>query len=137
MKADWNLHDGWQSLQEQVEEGQLFAALTNAAISDVDAVDIAVSVLMKTGMFEHAYEEWHARADGSKRWSDVKVLWAEKVQLKKITTNRAGNFGFGMNAKDSAANVQQDNTFNDSVHKFSTAHNSTKAVIAGLTRTNQ
>ena len=45
MKADWNLHDGWQALQEQVEEGQLFAALTNAAISDVDAVDIAVSVL--------------------------------------------------------------------------------------------
>ena len=45
MKADWNLHDGWQSLQEQVEEGQLFAALTNASISDVDAIDIAVSVL--------------------------------------------------------------------------------------------
>ena len=47
-----------------MEEGQLFAALTNAAISDVDEVDITVSVLMKTGMFEHAYEEWHARADG-------------------------------------------------------------------------
>ena len=57
MKADWNLHDRWQSLQEQVEEGQLFAALANAAISDVDAVDIAVSVLMKTCMFEHAYKE--------------------------------------------------------------------------------
>ena len=40
-----------------MEEGQLFDALTNAAISDVDAVYIAVSVLMKTGMFEHAYEE--------------------------------------------------------------------------------
>ena len=79
MKADWNLHDGWQALQEQVEEGQLFAALTNAAISDVDAVDIAVSVLMKTGMFEHAYEEWHARANRSKRWNDVKTFWAEKI----------------------------------------------------------
>ena len=84
-----------------MEEGQLFAALTNAAISDVDAVDIAVSVLMKTGMFVHAYQEWHTRADGSKRWSDVKVFWAEKMRLKKITTNRAGNFGFGMNATDS------------------------------------
>jgi len=40
-----------------VEEGQLVAALTNAAISDVNAVDIAVSVIMKTGMFEHAYKE--------------------------------------------------------------------------------
>ena len=49
MKDDWNLHNGWQSFQEQVE--------TNAAISDVDAVDIAVSILMKTGMFEHVYEE--------------------------------------------------------------------------------
>ena len=87
-----------------MEEGQLFAALTNAAISDVGAV--AVSVLMKTGMFEHAYEEWHARADGSKRWNDVKTFWAEKIQLKRITTNRAGNFGFGMNATESAANVQ-------------------------------
>ena len=137
MKADWNLHDGWQALQEQVEEGQLFAALTNAAISDVDAVDIAISVLMKTGMFEHAYEEWHARADGSKRWNDMKTFWAEKIRLKRITTNRAGNFGFGMNATEAAANVQQDNTFNDSVHKFSAAHNSTQAVIAGLTHTNQ
>ena len=58
MKFDWNLQDGWQALQEQIEEGQLFAALTNAAIPDVDAVDIAVTVLMKTGMFEQAvYEE--------------------------------------------------------------------------------
>ena len=86
MKADWNLHDGWQSLQEQVEEGQLFAALTNAAISDVDAVDIAVSVLMKTVMFEHVYEEWHTRADGSKRWSEINFFLAEKVRLEKIAT---------------------------------------------------
>ena len=57
MKADWNLQDGWQALQERIEEGQLFAALANAAILDVDEVDIAVTVLMKTGMFEHAYEE--------------------------------------------------------------------------------
>ena len=42
-----------------------------------------------------------------------------------------------MNATESAANVQQDNNFNDSVHKFSAAHNSTQAVIAGLTHTNQ
>ena len=82
-----NLQDGWQSLQEQIEEGQLLAALANAAIPDVDAVDIAVTVLMKTGMFEHVYEEWYTRANGTRRWSNVKVCWAEKVQLKKITTN--------------------------------------------------
>ena len=59
-----------------MEEGQLFSVLTNAAISDIDAVDIAVSVLMimKTGMFEHAYEEWHARADGSKRWLIIDLI---------------------------------------------------------------
>ena len=94
MKADWNLQDGWHSLQEQIEEGQLFAALANATIPHVDTVGIAVTAVtvMKTGMSLHAYQEWHAR------WSNVKVFWVEKVWLKKITTNRAGSFGFGMNA---------------------------------------
>jgi len=93
MKVSWNLQDGWQALPEQIEEGQLFAALTNVAIPGVDAVDMAVTVLMNTGMSEHAYEEWHARANGTKRWSYVKVFWTKKVQLKRITTKQAGNLG--------------------------------------------
>ena len=50
MKTDWNLQDGCQALQKQIQEVQLFEALTNAAIVDVDAIDIAVTVLMNMFM---------------------------------------------------------------------------------------
>jgi len=67
----------------------------------------------------------------------VKTFWAEKAWLKKITTNRAGNFSFGTKKQELAANMQHDQQFNNSVHKFSTTHNNTQAVIVGLTHTNQ
>lgn len=74
MKAPWAVQDGWTALQTQLEEGQLYAALTNAPISDVDMVDMCISVLMDTQQFEHAYEEWHARPDGTKTWADAKTF---------------------------------------------------------------
>ena len=66
MKKTWQLHDGWLQLQQQIEEGQVFAAVIGQPIPDTDAVDMAITVLMKTGLFPAAYEEWHARPDGTK-----------------------------------------------------------------------
>ena len=40
MKAVWSAQDRWQALQMQLKERQLYAALTNALISNVDLVDM-------------------------------------------------------------------------------------------------
>ena len=142
MRATWQLADGFNKLQKQIEEGMLYALVTNAPIPQADVIDIAITVMMQTGLFEPAYEQWHARPAGTKTWQDFKTFWAEKVRLKKLTSQPAGGWGFGMNATEQQQqgmyNTQEDDrAFAESVNDFSRAHDNTQATIANLAYTNQ
>ena len=54
MKRDWTLQDGWDNLHRQIEEDQLYASakFAQSGMTEQDIVDIALIVIMKTGLFE-------------------------------------------------------------------------------------
>ena len=99
MKKAWSLQDGYEKLQLQIEDGNIYAMLAGQPISDSEVVDISISVIGQTVIFGDQYEQWHERADDSKTWNDFKTFWRAKIKLKKNTTMNAGQFGFGGNAQ--------------------------------------
>ena len=71
MKAAWTLQDGWERLEQQIEDGQLFALFADHAIQDHELVDMAIGVIGQTGLFSNQYIQWHERAATQKtsdRW---------------------------------------------------------------------
>ena len=59
MKTAWSLQDGYEKLQLQIEDGNIYAMSAGQPISDSEVVDIAISVIGQTGMFGDQYEQWH------------------------------------------------------------------------------
>ena len=51
MKKAWNIQDGWHTLENQIEEGLLYASFGQAPISDNDVCDIAIHLILDTGLF--------------------------------------------------------------------------------------
>ena len=66
MKAPWTLQEGWESLQQQIDDGLVYSIFANATIPDSEIVDIAITVINQTGLFGNQYEQWHERADTAK-----------------------------------------------------------------------
>jgi hypothetical protein len=136
MEADWNLQDGWHKLERQIEEGIMYAVFTGYAMHDYDIVDIAVRVIMRTGLFAQEYKEWHGRALPDKSWRHFKQFWKTQIDLIKRTTKNAGSFGMGMNAMGDGAYGDIDAEYDNSVVNFANAHSKTQESINNLTQTN-
>ena len=135
MKTAWSLQDGYEKLQLQIEDGNIYYMFAGQPISDSEVVDIAISVIGQTGMFGDQYEQWHERSDDSKTWNDFKTFWKAKIKLKKNTTMNAGQFGFGGNAQQVDQEVTN-NQFEAFMANFTDAHRSTQSVVSNLTDTN-
>ena len=45
MKTSWSLQDGYEKLQLQIEDGNIYAMFSGQPISDLEVVDIAISVI--------------------------------------------------------------------------------------------
>ena len=60
MRKPWNIADGWEVLKERFDDGIAYAVFTDAQINAADALNMLISVLLKTGVFQAQYEEWHA-----------------------------------------------------------------------------
>ena len=56
MKAAWTLQDGWEHLEQQIEDCQLFALFADHAVNNHKLVDIAIGVIGQTGLFSNQYE---------------------------------------------------------------------------------
>ena len=95
MEWDWTINDDFPVIVKRLDDAVLFAAFAESPIPDHEVVDAGMKLLMKTGLFEREYEEWHARADGDKTWVDFKQFWPAKVQSKRRTQRTARQFGFG------------------------------------------
>ena len=61
MEADWSFDNGVKTLINQINSGLNFASFTGAPISDNEPVDVALRIILKTGLFREAYASWHAR----------------------------------------------------------------------------
>ena len=125
---DWALTDGFEALEIRINEALEYADIAGQPITESEAIDAGMTALVKTGLFESAYEEWNARAAAQKSWAHFKTWAKDKVTLKKNTQQAAGQFGYGMGAAEDAGSIE------NSVGNFSAAHSATQQTIAGLTQ---
>ena len=135
MKQQWQPQDGFEKLIRQIEDGVLYAYFSDYPINDKDIVDMAITHILKTGIFANQYAQWHTRPDDQKMWANFKTFWNEKVRLKRNTTITAGQLGFGGNAVQSSA-TDVDAEYENSVNNFAEAHAATQNIIQGLTTNN-
>lgn len=132
MEKDWHPNDGIQTLINQISSGIEYAHFAGQAITDMEAVDIGIRVIMKCGLFTHDYELWQQQLD--KSWLNFRTFWKGRAKLKKKTV-RAGQLGFGMNAEE-IADEESTRLFEQSVDQFGQAHAATQASIQSLTANN-
>ena len=91
MNMEWHIDDDFPKLARTIDDAILYAQFANAPITDQDATDAGMRMIMSTGVFERQYEEWHARPDDQKDWAHFKAWWPEKVRLKQIHCARHAN----------------------------------------------
>ena len=56
MKTSWTLQDGWERLEQQIEDSQLFTLFAHHRITKHELVDTAIGVIGQTGLFANQYE---------------------------------------------------------------------------------
>ena len=66
MRKTWNIADGWEVLKDQFNDEIAYAIFADATIYAADALNILISVLVKTRVFQAQYEEWHALPQGDR-----------------------------------------------------------------------
>ena len=66
MRKPWNIADGWEVLKDRFDDGIAYAVFADAQINVADALNMLIYVLLKTGVFQAQYEEWHALPRGDR-----------------------------------------------------------------------
>jgi len=135
MKAAWTLQDGWERLEQQIEDSQLFALFAHHAITDHELVDTAIGVIGQTGLFANQYEQWHESPDDQKTWNHFKSFWKAKIKLKADTSLNASQFGYGGSANEHPQ-TDADAEYTNSVANFANAHNNTQNTLNNLSTSN-
>ena len=79
MKAPWSLQDDWIALKNQMEEGVIYGQLSGVPVPDYQVVNIAIRLILDTGLFEVEYGQWIARPENRKKWSHMKEFWPSKM----------------------------------------------------------
>ena len=117
MKKAWNIQDGWHTLENQIKEGLLYASFGQAPISDNDICNIAIRLILDTGLFANEYTEWTARTASNKTWLAMKTFWPPKIRLRRTTSITASRLGFGMSGTINGADP-----FAAAMRNFGMAH---------------
>ena len=60
MKKEWTFGNGLEVLINQIEDARLYATFTGSPINDVTAVDTAVGLILRSGLFANEYTKWTA-----------------------------------------------------------------------------
>ena len=132
MKAPWSLQDNWIAFKNQMEEGVIYGQYSGAPVPDYQVVDIAIRLILDTGLFEVEYGQWIARPENRKKWSHMKEFWPSKMEIKRTTMSTATKQGIGMlataNDVDAAYAVATTN--------FSEAHQVTQTAVSNLMTSN-
>ena len=57
MKRPWSLAEGFEALKTRFNDGIAYASFANQPISVIDALNMLLMVLVKTGNFQQQYED--------------------------------------------------------------------------------
>ena len=136
MRKPWNVADGWEVLKDRFDDGIAYAVFSDAKIFAADALNMLISVVVKTRVFQAQYEEWHALPPGDRTLENAWIWWVMKARLKRKIGAVAGEMGrcqhYGGNASDQiiqhqpAGNAQ----YEALIEEFVRGHSSTHQIIS-------
>ncbi len=66
MNMEWHIDDDFPKPARTIDDAIFYAQFANAPITDQDAVNAGMRMIMSTGVFERQYEEWYLRQDDQK-----------------------------------------------------------------------
>ena len=75
MRKPWNIADGWEVLKDRFDDRIAYAVFADAQINAADVLNMLISVLLKTGVFQEQYEEWHALPRGNHTLANAWIWW--------------------------------------------------------------
>ena len=98
MKQPWNPSEGFKVRSTHFEDGIIFEAFANNVLTAGDALNMLISVIIKTGVFQAQYEEWDSLPKPSRcspmlssvgrRRSESRInspssqeIWAEAISM--------------------------------------------------------
>ena len=132
MEPDLSFDNGVETLINHIDSGLKLVSFTEAIISDNETVDMAIGIVLKTGLFREAYTAWHARQATKKTWYVFQVLMGEQCHLHCLTSARANSFGNG----DNANNAAEDSAFKGMVANIGATHAANQCVVQALVQRN-
>ena len=136
MRKPWNVADGWEVLKDQFDNGIAYAVFADATISAADALNMLISVIVKTRVFQTQYAEWHAIPPGDRTLANAWIWWDMKARLKRKIGSVPGEMGSGQHYRGNAAGqiIQHqpaDDTQYESLNEyFARGHSSTQQTIS-------
>ena len=107
----------------------MYAQYVDHPRPDQEMLDTFIMATMKCGLFNTSYENWHARPDKNKTWTEATVFWDEEINLKRTCAVTAGQYVFGGNATDTAT-TESDTAYEQSVHDFSLDFDKSQTTIS-------
>ena len=107
MRKPWNIADRWEVLKYRFDGGIAYAAFTDATINAAGALNMLISVLLKTRVFQAQYEEWHALPRGDRTLANAWVWWGMKTRLKRKIGAVAGEMGRSQHYRGKASDQIQ------------------------------
>ena len=80
----------FELLKTRFNNGIAFAAFANQPISPEDALNMLLTVVVKTGVFLIQYEEWHSLPETEKTMANAFIWWATKTSMTSLSTKSNG-----------------------------------------------
>ena len=103
MKQPWNINQGFALLKNRMDDGMAYASFAKQTLEASDVLNMFLTVIVATGLFQTQYEEWHALPEDEKTLANAFIWWDKKVRIKARFTKTAATMGrgphYGMNAQ--------------------------------------
>ena len=136
MRKPWNVADGWEVLKDRFDDGIAYAVFADTIISAADALNMLISVVVKTRVLQVQYEEWHALPPGDRTLANVWIWWGMKARLKRKIGAVAREMGRGQHYRGNAVDqiIQHqpvgDAQYEAIIGEFARVHSSTQQTIS-------
>ena len=131
MRKPWNIVDGWEVLKDRFNEGITYSVFADTQINAADALNMLIYNLLKTGVFQAQFEEWHALPRGDRTQANSWMWWGMKARLKRKLGAVAEEMGRGQHYGGHAADQIQHQPAGDAqyetlIEAFARGHSSTQ-----------
>ena len=103
MRKPWNVADGWEVIKDLFDNGIAYSVFADATICNADALNMLISVIVKTRVFQTQYEEWYALPPGDRTLANTWIWWGMKARLKRKIGSVSVEMGHGQHYGGNAA----------------------------------